>query len=61
MGLNDESEYADNWSNEPMLNAPFVSGMMHRRRYEKLIQYVHVSIAANADRTDKLTKVHPLH
>ena len=41
-----------------MLNAPFVSGMMHRRHYEKLSQYVHVSIAANPDRMDKLTKVH---
>ena len=33
--------------------------MMPRRRYEKLSQYVHVSIAADADRTDKLTKVRP--
>ena len=57
MWLNDESEYTDYWSNEPMLNAPFISGMMHRRRYEKLSQYVHVSIAANPDRMDKLTKV----
>ena len=59
MGLNDESEYADYWSIEPVLNVPLVSAMMPRRRYEKLSQYVHVSINANADRMDKLTKVHP--
>ena len=32
---------------------------MHRRRYEKLSQYVHVSIAADEARTVKLTKVRP--
>ena len=30
---------------------------MPRRHYENLSQYVHVSIAANPDRMDKLTRV----
>ena len=33
---------------------------MPRRRYEKLCQFVHCSLAAEEDRTDKLTKVRPL-
>ena len=37
----------------------FVLAIMPRRRYEKLSQYVHVSVAADADRTDTLTKVRP--
>ena len=41
MGLNDESEYTDYWSNEPVLKIQFVSAMMPRRHYENLSQYVH--------------------
>ena len=59
MGIINASKYADHWSMEPRLNNPFVSSIMPRRRYEKLCQFVHCSLAAEEDQADKLSKVRP--
>ena len=60
MDIINASEYADHWSTEPILHNPLVSSIMPRRRYEKLCQFVHCSLAAEEDQTDKLSKVRPL-
>ena len=60
MGVKNLPEYADCWSTEPILHDAFVAAIMPRRRYEKLCQFMHCSIAADEDRADKLTKVRPL-
>ena len=60
MGVKNFPEYADYWSTEPILHDAFVAAIMPRRRYEKLCQFMHCSIAADEDRADKLTKVRPL-
>ena len=60
MGIINASEYADHWSTEPILHNSFVSSIMPRRRYEKLCQLVHCSLAAEEDQTDTLSKVRPL-
>lgn len=60
MGIKDLSVYVDYWSTDPILHDPFVANIMPRRRYEKLCQFMHCSIAADEDRADKLTKVRPL-
>ena len=54
MGIKDLSEYVDYWSTDPILHDPFVANTMPRRRYEKLCQFMHCSIAADEDRADKL-------
>ena len=60
MGVTDLPEYRDYWSDEPILHDAFISGIMPRQRYEKLVQYFHFSLPAGEDATDKLTKVRPL-
>ena len=60
MGIKVLPEYKDYWSSDPALNDPFISKTMSRKRYEKLSQYFHCSIAAEEDPQDKLAKVRPL-
>jgi hypothetical protein len=60
MGIKVQPEYKDYWSSDPALNDPFISKTMSRKRYEKLSQYFHCSIAAEEDPQDKLAKVRPL-
>ncbi|KAI0210525.1 hypothetical protein LSAT2_004722, partial [Lamellibrachia satsuma] len=60
MGIKVLPEYKDYWSSDPVLNDPFVSGIMPRKRYEKLSQYFHCSITAEEDPQDKLAKVRPM-
>ena len=59
MGVKNLPEYAVYRSTEPILYYAFVAAIMPRRRYEKLCQFMHYSIAAEEDRADKLTKVRP--
>ena len=35
MGLKEMSEYSDYWNTSPVLNDPFISSVMSKRRYEK--------------------------
>ena len=60
MGIKDMPEYKDYWSEEPILHDAFISGLMSRRRYEKLVEYFHCSIATEENAGDKLAKVRPL-
>ena len=60
MGIKELPEYKDYWATDPILHDPFVSGTMTRKRFEKLSQYIHCSIAADEDAGDKLAKVRPL-
>ena len=41
MGIKDLPEYKDYWATDPILHDPFVSGLMTRKRFEKLSQYIH--------------------
>ena len=38
MGSKDMPEYMDNWSTDPVLNDPYICGIMSRQRYEKMSQ-----------------------
>ena len=49
------------WSEEPILHNEFISGLMSRRRYEKLVQYFHCSVANEENAGDKLVKVSATH
>ena len=60
MGVKDLPEYRDYWSEEPVLHDAFVAGVMSRRRYEKLVQYIHCTLPADEAADDKLTKVRML-
>ena len=59
MGLKVMSEYSDYWSENLVLQDPYVSSVMLKRRYEKLCQYLHCSLPNEEDAGDKLTKVRP--
>ena len=59
MGQKVMSEYSDYWSENPVLQDPYVSSVMPKRRYEKLCQYLHCSLPNEEDAGDKLTKVRP--
>ena len=60
MGITDLPEYRDYWAEDPTLHDAFTAGVMSRRRYEKLVQYFHCSLAADEEADDKLAKVWPL-
>ena len=60
MGITDLPEYRDYWSEDPILHDTFVASVMARRRYEKLGQYFHCSLAGEEMAGDKLAKVRPL-
>ena len=60
MGIKDMPEYRDYWSEEPILHDEFISGLMSRRRYKKLVEYFHCSVATEENAGDKLAKVRPL-
>ena len=60
MGITDLPEYRDYWSEDPILHDTFVASVMARRRYEKLGQYFHCSLAGEEMTCDKLAKVRPL-
>ena len=54
MGLKNLTEYADYRSTEPILHDAFVAAIMRRRRYEKLCQFMHCSIAADEEQASKV-------
>ena len=53
-------EYQEYWSEEPILHNELISGLMSRRRYEKLVEYFHRSVANEENACDKLAKLRPL-
>lgn len=57
MGLHSLPEYKDYWSEDTLLQVPYVSKIMTRTRYEKLCQYFHVTDPRTTNPNDKIDKV----
>ncbi len=60
MGIKQEPEYTDYWSEDSLLNDPYISSLLSRSRYEKLCQYLHCSNVNIPAENDRLNKVRNL-
>jgi len=60
MGFHKLTDFRDYWSNDPLLQVPYISNIMPRARYQKLCQYMHVSDPRIVNVNDKIHKVRNL-
>ena len=59
MGIKQQPEYRDYWSQDPVLGDTYISSRITRNRYNDLSKYLHLTDPATEDGADKLTKVRP--
>ena len=59
MGIKQQPEYRDYWSQDPVLGDTYISSRITRNRYTDLSKYLHLTDPATEDGADKLTKVRP--
>ncbi|XP_033624325.1 piggyBac transposable element-derived protein 4-like [Asterias rubens] len=57
MGIKQAQEYSDYWSQDRLLNDPYISSLLSRNRYEKLCQYLSCSNANIPTENDHRNKV----
>ena len=59
MGIKQQPEYRDYWSQDLVLGDTYISSRITRNRYDELSKYLHLTDPATEAGADKLGKVRP--